>query len=99
MNRGDIIRLAGGYTPYPARWFEELEVCDLIAEKDTGAVAMVVSVTKQRHMRAPDMFRLDFADGSYMDASDNELSAAYRPYLLVHKIAPPAAIAKAGGAV
>lgn len=86
MNQNKIRLLAGGYEPYPERWFEHLQICDLVADKSTGAVAMVMSIQKQRHMNAPDYFRLDFADGSYMDVSDNELSAEYRPYLLVSRI-------------
>jgi len=86
MNQNEIRLLAGGYAPYPERWFEHLQICDLVADKSTGAVAMVMSIQKQRHMNAPDYFRLDFADGSYMDVSDNELSAEYRPYLLVSRI-------------
>lgn len=86
MTPNEILLLAGGFAPYPPRWFEQLQVCDLVADKDDGAVAMIVSIYKQRHLNAPDYFRLDFPDGSYLDASDNELSAAYRPYLLVSQI-------------
>jgi len=86
MTRDDIIRMARGVTAFDARWHESIQPGDFVADKVDGSVAVVVSVHKQRPI-APDYFRLDFADGSYMDATDNEISSEYRPYLLPSKIA------------
>jgi hypothetical protein len=86
MTRDDIIRLACGYTPFENRWYESIEVGDFIAEKSSGDVAIVLGVLRQRP-HAPDYFRLDFADGSRVDHTDNHLSANYRPYVLPSKIA------------
>jgi hypothetical protein len=82
----DIIRMARGVTAFDARWYESIQPGDFIADKASGDVAVVVDVHKQRPI-APDYFRLDFADGSYLDATDNELAAEYRPYILPSKIA------------
>lgn len=86
MTRDDIIRLACGYTSFEPRWYESIEAGDFIAEKLSGDVAIVLHVLKQRPL-APDYFRLDFADGSRVDHTDNHLSANYRPYVLPSKIA------------
>jgi hypothetical protein len=86
MTQYDIIRMACGYTAVDPRWYELLEPADFIAEKETHDVAVIVSVHKQRPI-APDYYRLNFADGSYMDATDNDVSANYRPYVLISRIA------------
>lgn len=86
MTQDDIIRMACGYTAVEPRWYELLEPADFIADKETHDVAVIVSVHKQRPI-APDYYRLNFADGSYMDATDNDVSANYRPYVLVSRIA------------
>lgn len=86
MTRDEIISMARGVTAFEARWYETIQPGDFIADKTSGEVAVVVDVHKQRPI-APDYFRLDFADGSYMDATDNELAAEYRPYILPSKVA------------
>jgi hypothetical protein len=86
VNRDDIIRMARGVTAFDARWYESIQPGDFVADKVDGSVAVVVSVHKQRPT-APDYFRLDFADGSYMDATDNEMAAEYRPFILPSRIA------------
>jgi hypothetical protein len=86
MTQDDIIRMACGYTAVDPRWYELLEPADFIADKETHDVAVIVSVHKQRPI-APDYYRLNFADGSYMDATDNDVSANYRPYVLISRIA------------
>jgi hypothetical protein len=86
MTRDDIIRMARGVTAFDARWHESIQPGDFVADKADGSVAVVVSVHKQRPT-APDYFRLDFADGSYMDATDNEMAAEYRPFILPSRIA------------
>jgi hypothetical protein len=86
MNRDDITCMARGVTAFDARWYESIQPGDFIADKASGDVAVVVDVHKQRPI-SPDYFRLDFADGSYLDATDNELAAEYRPYILPSKIA------------
>ena len=54
-------------------WIDELSPGDRVTYD--GDAATVFSVIRQRHMNAPDYFKLDFDDGSYLDANDNELIA------------------------
>lgn len=86
MTQDDIIRMAGGYTPVEPRWYESLQVGDFVADKETHDVAVVVDIHQQRPI-APDYYFLNFADGSRTDVTDNEMSAAYRPYVLISRIA------------
>jgi hypothetical protein len=60
-------------------WVDSLASDDRVIEKDTGDKAIVFSVLRQRPV-APDYFKLDFDDGSYIDLSDNELIAGFLPY-------------------
>jgi hypothetical protein len=78
--------MACGYTPIEPLWYELLQVGDFVADKDTHDVAVITYIHKQRPT-APDYYRLNFADGSRTDATDNELAAAYRPYVLPSRIA------------
>jgi hypothetical protein len=86
MTKDDIIRMACGYTPIEPLWYELLQVGDFVADKDTHDVAVITYIHKQRPI-APDYYRLNFADDSRTDATDNELAATYRPYVLTSRIA------------
>jgi len=56
-------------------WIDELKPGDRVIFD--GDKAIVFFVLRQRPL-APDYFKLDFDDGSYIDVSDNEMIACGR---------------------
>lgn len=56
-----------------SRWIDDLKAGDRVVFD--GDKATIFSIIRQRHMKAPDYFKLDFDDGSYIDVNDNELIA------------------------
>jgi hypothetical protein len=57
-------------------WIDHLKSGDRVVFD--GDEATVFSVIRQRPI-APDYFKLDFDDGSYIDVDDNELIANGKP--------------------
>jgi hypothetical protein len=85
MTRDEIIRMACGHTQVSPRWYEAVQPGDFVIDAGNGDVAVVVSIDKQRPV-APDYYRLNFSEGSYIDVTDNHLAAIYLPYILISRI-------------
>jgi len=87
VNCGTAYRLPGDgmqplYTvptaPKPLRWVDTIIPGDRVIDNDDKTQARVSKLIRQRPA-APDYFKLEFDDGSYIDVTDNELIANYKP--------------------
>jgi hypothetical protein len=64
--------------PKPLRWVDTIIPGDRVIDNDDKTQARVSKLVRQRPA-APDYFKLEFDDGSYIDVTDNELIANYKP--------------------
>jgi hypothetical protein len=64
--------------PKPLRWVDTIIPGDWVIDNDDETQARVSKLVRQRPA-APDYFKLEFDDGSYIDVTDNELIANYKP--------------------
>ena len=87
VNCGTAYRLPGDgmqplYTvptaPKPLRWVDTIIPGDRVIDNDDKTQARVSKLIRQRPA-APDYFKLEFDDGSYIDVTDNEMIANYKP--------------------
>jgi hypothetical protein len=84
----DVIKQENGfnvrplYTAPPAakplRWVDTIIPGDRVIDNDDKTQARVSKLIRKRPA-APDYFKLEFDDGSYIDVTDNELIANYKP--------------------
>jgi hypothetical protein len=87
VNCGTAYRLPGDgmqplYTapaaPKPLRWVDTIIPGDRVIDNDDKTQARVSKLIRQRPA-APDYFKLEFDDGSYIGVTDNEMIANYKP--------------------
>ncbi len=64
--------------PKPLRWVDTIIPGDRVIDNDDKTQARVSKLVRQRPA-APDYFKLEFDDGSYIDVTDNEMIANYKP--------------------